>query len=148
MKRSGNPRRFLSAEEVGLVKMAIERMERTTSAEIKVVLLRHCWVDLRKKARRLFTAFHLDNTAERNCILIVLVVANRHFLIYGDEGIHRKVGQLFWDDMRSVMMQHFRNSELGVGLSLGIDRIGEQLAHHFPRRADDKDEVSNDIEYV
>ena len=147
-RRATNPRRFLTADEQSAVQSAVEACEKASSAELKVVLARHCWGDLRRKARRVFAQFHLDRTAERNCVLVLLVVTNRQFLIYGDEGIHRKVGQGFWDDVRDVMMQHFRHGDFGAGLCAGIERIGQKLADFFPRAADDIDEISNAIEYV
>jgi len=146
--RATHPRRFLTADEQSAVQSAIEACEKASSAELKVVLARHCWGDLRRKARRVFMRLHLDRTAERNCVLVLLVVTNRQFLIYGDDGIHRKVGQGFWDDIRDVMMQHFRNNDFGAGLCAGIERIGEKLATFFPHAADDSDEISNAIGYA
>ena len=147
-KRSTNPRNFLTEEERSAVRVAIEKSEKTTSAELKLVLVRHCWGDKRRKARKLFLKLNLDKTADRNCVLIMLVITNRQFLIYGDEGIHTKVGQNFWDDVRDRMTEHFRSGEFGVGLCAGIDRVGEKLAQYFPGKVGDKDELSNDIEYA
>lgn len=146
--RPGNPREFLTAEEQEAVRAAIERCEKGTSAELKVVLARHCWGDLRARAKKLFEGFGLDKTAERNCAMILLVVTNRQFLIYGDQGIHDKVGQGFWDDARDAMMERFREGAIGAGLCAGIERIGEKLAAHYPIQAGDRNEVSNDIAYA
>ena len=147
-KRSSNPRSFLTHDEALAVEAALEKAERATSAEIKVVFVRHSWGDLSRKARRIFTHLNLDKTTDRNGVLIILVVANRQFLIYGDIGIHRKVGRGFWGDVRDVMAQHFQNDAFGEGLCGGIARIGEKLATHFPWTSGDRNEIDNRIEYL
>lgn len=121
--------------------------ERKTSAEIKLVIARHCWGNIDAKAAKIFRTLGLDKTRERNCVLILFIVTNREFLIYGDQGIHEKVGQGFWDDIRDRMVAAFRKDEFADGISQGIRLIGEQLAQYFPRQRDDIDEISNEIVY-
>ncbi len=41
------------------------------------------------------------------CVLILGVTVNREFLLHGDEGIHAKVGQAFWDEVRNEMLSLF-----------------------------------------
>jgi uncharacterized membrane protein len=147
MARSTNPDRFFSEQERASIDAAIKQAEGRTSAEIKLVVARHCWTDLKTNAAALFRKLGLDKTAERNCVLILLILTNREFLIYGDQGIHEKVGQGFWDDVRDLMANHFRNDEFSQGLCEGVAMIGEKLARHFPRRPDDKNEISDEVVY-
>jgi uncharacterized membrane protein len=147
MVRSTNPREFLTAREVAAVNAAVNEAERKTSAEVKVVLARHCWGDIKAKARRIFRDLGLDRTAQRNCVLLLFVVANREFLIYGDEGIHTKVGADFWNDIRDEMAEAFRRDECGAGIAYGVQRIGAKLAQYFPWQRDDVDEISDEIVY-
>lgn len=147
MPRSTNPRKFLSEAEVAAVNSAIETAERYTSAEVKLVLARHCWGDLRAKACRVFRELGLQPTERRDCVLVLLITTNREFLIYGDQGIHEHVGQCFWDDIRDAMLEAFREDRFGDGISKGIRLIGEKLSSHFPHRRDDEDEISNEIVY-
>jgi uncharacterized membrane protein len=145
--RSSNPRKFLTTEETQLLDSAVKQAEKRTSGEIKVVLTRHCWTDIHAKAAQVFKRHGLDKTERRNCAMIMLVLANREFLIYGDEGIHENVGQGFWDDVRDAMLDKFKEGEFGEGLCIGVRRIGEKLAQFFPYQADDKDEISDDVAY-
>lgn len=147
MGRSTNPRRFLSEAETAAVHAAIREAEQCTSAEVKVVLARHCWGSLKHKARKLFRELGLERTRERNCVLLLLIVSNREFLIYGDEGIHAKVGQDFWEDVGRQMLDAFRREEFADGVCQGVRLIGEKLAQHFPHQKDDVDEISNEIVY-
>ncbi|MHC4207916.1 MAG: TPM domain-containing protein [Planctomycetota bacterium] len=147
MRRSSNPKEFLTQAESALVEAAIEQAETRTSAEIKLVIVRYCWDDIRYKAAKIFRKFGLDKTQQRACVLILLVVTNHEFLIYGDRGIHEKVGQDFWDDVRNMMAAQFKQNEFGQGLCRGINLIGEKLVAHFPSRLDDRNEISNEIDY-
>jgi len=147
MARSTNPRKFLSKAESAKINAAIKRAENNTSAEIKLVIARHCWGNMKTKASRIFRELGLDRTKERNCVLIVFVVTNREFLIYGDQGIHEKVGQEFWDEVRDKMAGAFREDSFGQGISDGVSLIGERLSRHFPYQRDDVDEISDEIVY-
>ena len=147
MGRSANPKKFLSAEESARVAKAIEEAERRTSAEIKLVIVRHSWGDIKVKAARAFRKMGLDRTELRNCVLIMLVTTNREFLVYGDQGIHEKVGQGFWDDVRSLMAEKFAAGEFAKGLAGAVKRAGEKLAEYFPNRADDRNEISDEVAY-
>jgi uncharacterized membrane protein len=145
MKRSLNPKTFLSAAESQELAVATAHAEDQTSAEIKVVLVRHCWADIHAKAARIFKKLNLDKTEQRNCAMVMLVLANREFLIYGDQGIHEKVGQKFWDDVRDSMLGKFKEDNFGEGLCEGVRRVGEKLAQFFPHQAGDKNEIPDDV---
>ena len=147
VKRAANPAKFLTSEESRQLAAAIEHAEKQTSGEIKVVLVRHCWTDIHAKAAAVFMKHNLHKTELRNCVLVMLVLTNREFIIHGDQGIHEKVGQEFWDDVRDVMRARFAEDKFGEGLSEGVRRIGEKLAQFFPRGADDKDEISDEIAF-
>lgn len=145
--RSGNPHRFLTPDETARIEAAVGDAERATSAQIKVVLTRHSWFGLDRKAEKVFAQLGLDRTAERNCVMILLVTANHQFLVYGDRGIHSKVGTTFWQDVRDVLQSHFRQNQFAEGLTAGVAEVGRQLADHFPRRGE-VTELHNRIEYV
>jgi uncharacterized membrane protein len=147
MARSTNPKKFLSEAESVKVNSAIKGAERKTSAEIKLVIARHCWGNITTKASKIFQKLGLDKTKKRNSVLILFIVTNREFLIYGDQGIHEKVGQGFWDDIRDKMAGAFEKDEFADGISQGMRLIGEKLAQYFPHQRDDIDEISNEIVY-
>ena len=145
IKRKHNPELFLNSDEAKQVESAIGESEKQTSAEIKLIILRHCWDKLEHKAESLFRKYGLHATQYRNAVLILLVTANREFLIYGDQGIHEKVGQNFWDDTRNRMTDFFQNDQFGSGLCEGIKSIGDKLAAYFPADKDNPNELSDEI---
>jgi uncharacterized membrane protein len=87
----------------------------------------------------------MENTEERNGVIIYVAVKSHQFAIYGDKGINEKVGHDFWDCTKDVMANHFKNGNFKQGLIDGILRAGEQLKTHFPYQSDDTNELSNEI---
>ncbi len=61
--------------------------------------------------------------------------------------IDEKVGQEFWDRVVAVVSDKFREGDFTEGLVRGIEEVGEQLATHFPHEADDKNELSDEIDF-
>ncbi|MHC4743465.1 MAG: TPM domain-containing protein [Planctomycetota bacterium] len=145
MGRLGNPEKFFSDTELLSINSAVNEAEKNTSAEVKVVVTRHCWGDLKEKAFKIFRKLDLHRTEQRNCVLVLLVVTNREFLIYGDEGIHQKVGQDFWGDVRDNMQQAFREDAFAEGMCEGLKLIGQKLCEYFPYQDGDVNEISDGI---
>lgn len=147
MNRSRDPAKYLSSDELECVKRAITKAEQRTTAEIKVVLSRYCWGDIRYKAADIFHKHHLHETKQHNAVLIVLVTTNREFLVYGDRGINQHVGADYWWDVRDHMLQHFRSDTISEGLCSGIAMVGEKLANYFPFCDADSNELSDEVAF-
>ena len=113
MTRSKQPEAFFTPDERAGIVAAIEKAEQATSAEIKLIVLGRSRGDIKHTAAQLFREHNLDKTQQQNAVLILLVISNREFLIYGDEGIHQKVGQSFWDDVKEGMQANFQKERTG-----------------------------------
>lgn len=135
---------MLNPEEIKKLETKIAAVESMTSAEFKIIICLHAWMGLKRKARKLFLKHGLDKTKERNAVLILLVEKDREFLIYGDEGIHSKVGEDFWLDVRDQMLAAIKEGGVAAGLSMGLHLLADILAEHFPS-TDEVDELSNEI---
>ena len=59
------------------------------------------WGDVRRAAERAFARLRIDRTREHNGVLIFVAPWRRRFAILGDEGIHRRVEDGFWDAIAS-----------------------------------------------
>ncbi len=138
---------ILTKEDEVLIKEAIAEAENQTSGEVKVHIEPYCKTDTMQRATQLFNQLELYRTAARNGVLIYVAFKDHKFAILGDEGIHAKVGQNFWDSTKELMAGHFKNGLLVEGLCEGIRMAGEQLKVHFPYQSDDKNELSDDISY-
>lgn len=123
---------LLRAVDGTRVQEAIRAAEQRTSGEIRVSVSRYFWGDVRTVAERAFARLGMTATRERNGILFFVVPARRRFVVLGDEGIHAKVGQAFWEAIAAAMSERFREGDFTGGLVRGIESVGEQLAAHFP----------------
>lgn len=125
---------------------AIAAAEKRTSGEIRVHVTRRVPKDLEERALRRFHRLGMTRTVERNGVLIYIAPRARIFRILGDTAIHEKCGAEFWKEVAAAMETHFRRGELTEGVVAGVERVGEVLARHFPRRADDRNELPNSID--
>jgi uncharacterized membrane protein len=127
------------------IEYAIAAAERVTSGELRVVIHREAVSDPVAAARAEFARLEMFKTRERNAVLILVAPESRTFAIFGDEAIHRKCGQAFWDEVTAAMASHFRESKFTDGVVHAIEHAGKLLARHFPRRPDDKNELPDNV---
>lgn len=125
---------------------AIEGAEQRTSGEIRVFISHRKCPEPVKAAQEQFDLLNMRATQERNGILFFIAPRSRNFAIIGDEGIHAKCGDTFWSELAALMSVAFREGQLTQGLAQSIERAGTLLAEHFPRQADDRNELPNKIE--
>ena len=136
---------FLTSEEEKEIVAAIGEAEKSTSGEIRVHIEKENTIAPIDRAVEVFHRLEMENTKERNGVIIYVAVKSKHFAIYGDKGIHDIVGDDFWDTTKDVMASHFKNGNFKQGLIDGIVKAGEQLKAHFPHHDDDTNELSNEI---
>ncbi|MBI5013997.1 MAG: TPM domain-containing protein [Deltaproteobacteria bacterium] len=145
MTRSKRPGAFLTDEEKARVASAIAAAEKETSGEIRVVISRKVRGGVLDAAKDAFRRLKMHETRERNAVLILVATVSRAFAILGDEGVHRHLGQEGWDHIRDGMAERFRQGDVAGGLVHAVSEVGTVLARHFPWRADDRDELPNDV---
>jgi putative membrane protein len=98
-------------------------------------------VDLKTKA--LFVETGLSQTRDRTGVLILVSLFERRVQILADEGIHSRVPDGFWDAEVKQIVQAIHDGRFIQGFSSVIQQIGEKLSENFPRKADDRNELSN-----
>lgn len=143
--RKLHPEKFFTEEEKSQLVQAIEKAEKLTSGEIRVHLADRSKGTPSNEAKSVFEKLKMTRTKERNGILFYLSLQDRQFVILGDEGIHQKVNDGFWQEIRDKVVQNFKDEKFIEGLILGIQECGEKLALYFPRKKEDKNELFNEI---
>jgi uncharacterized membrane protein len=130
------------------VKAAIAHAEDQTSGEIVVSVAPFFWGSVEKAARVAFVRLGVTQTRARNGVLFFIVPSRRSFAVLGDQGIHEKVGQAFWNDVAAHLTESFREGNYTEGLVRGIAEVGRQLAAHFPYDpSTDVNELSDDVDF-
>jgi len=130
--------------ESGIV-FAIQEAERKTSGEIRILVSKDKIEDPVLEAQKIFLREKMDRTAERNGVLIYIAPLSQKYAVIGDQGITEKVGNQFWSEVVDSMGGYFKQADFNQGVVEAIQKIGETLAMHFPRRGDDQNELSNTI---
>ena len=138
---------ILNREEDRRVVEAIKQAELNTSGEIKVHIENLCRGDVEKRSLVVFNKLKLNETQLHNGVLIYLAVRDHKFAILGDEGINKVVENNFWNDVKDLMLSHFREGRFADGLVQGIKRCGEKLKTYFPYQSDDVNEIPDEISY-
>jgi len=139
---------LMKTVDVVRIKAAVAAAERATSGEIRVSVAHFFWGGVRRAAERAFDRLGMTATKDRNGVLFFIVPARKKFVVLGDEGIHAKVGQEFWEALAGKMSEHFRKGEFTEGLVRAIGEAGRQLAAHFPYdAATDVNELADDIDF-
>jgi len=147
MEKTEAKKHFFSEEQEKAIIDAIVKAEDQTSGEIRVHVQSWAGPDPLDTAGTIFHAIGMNQTRLRNGVLIFLAVQDQQFSILGDEGIHEKVGQDFWDDVRNLMLEQFRKGDFQAGLTVGIQKVGEKLKAFFPCEPDDINELPDCISY-
>jgi uncharacterized membrane protein len=130
------------------IKTAIEAAEHRTSGEICVSVSRLFWGNIETAADKAFVRLGMTRTKERNGVLFFVVPSRRKFVVLGDRGIHERVGQEFWESVAAIISEKFREGDFTGGLLNGIEKVGEELATHFPYDpTTDKNELSDDVDF-
>lgn len=127
------------------VRQAVHEAELLTSGEIRVFIEDECKDDVLDRASFVFAELEMQNTEQRNGVLIYLAVQDHKFAIIGDAGIHAKVGGQFWNQVKDRMLEHFKGGQLLDGILYGVREAGIRLQEYFPRQHDDSNELPNDL---
>ncbi len=141
-------RKLLAIIDDERIKAAIAAAEKQTSGEMRVSVARFFYGSVRHAAEKAFDRMKMRDTRDRNGILFFVVPSRHRFVVVGDEGIHQKVGQEFWDKLVAAMAGDFKAGKFNEGLIRGIEKCGRLLASHFPYQgARDVNELPDDIDF-
>lgn len=140
-------KRVFSKEQEQILLEAIRKAELQTSGEIRVHIDSASIDEPLVRAKQMFAKLKMHQTELRNGILFYINFKERKFAVWGDEGIHQKVPDNFWDEISATAIEHFKKDEIIIGLVKCITMCGDQLKQYFPISDNDKNELKNDISY-
>ncbi|MGN6641843.1 MAG: TPM domain-containing protein [Verrucomicrobiota bacterium] len=139
--------KFMKQLQLEAISVAIRAAELRTSGEIRVFVSRKRVDAPVTAAQAEFVRMGMSQTREKNAVLIFVAPAAQSFAVIGDTGVHAKCGDAFWLELADAMTKHFQKSEFTEGILQGVHKAGELLAKHFPRRSDDRNELSDQVEH-
>ena len=87
----------------------------------------------------------MHETQLRNGVLIFLRLKTKEIAILGDIGIHKFVGNEFWEAVKEDMIAKIKTSNITQGIIAGVELAGKQLSIHYPPSHENPNELSDEI---
>ena len=138
---------LLDAEENRLIVKAIRQAEKRTSGEVRVYVESRCrFMDAIDRAAELFFSLQMEKTDDRNAVLVYIALKDHQLAVFADEGIYKKTGADYWNNVVKEMLSTFNKQDYAKGIAECVIQIGEALTTHFPYDNDtDKNELPDQI---
>jgi uncharacterized membrane protein len=134
-----HPKAFSKHLQHDAIVAAIRDTQHKTTGEVRVCISPRHVADPVAAAQAEFLRLGMNQSPARNGVLIFVAPRAHKFAVIGDEAVHAKCGDVFWRELADAMSGYFRKSEFTPGIVHGIQKAGELLAEHFPRkRKEDK----------
>ncbi len=100
---------------------------------------------VRRRAVSIFKAAAENRTAGRTGVLIYLSMAERRAEIVADEAILKVTDDHTWGEAMTALIAEVREGRPADGICAAIERVGVVLSEHFPRSADDTNEIPDKL---
>jgi uncharacterized membrane protein len=126
---------------------AVRQAELKTSGEIRVFISHKNVEDAVAAGQADFVRMGMTKTRYRNGVLIFVAPKAHKFAVIGDEAVHQKCGDVFWQALAAEMSGFFKRSEFTQGILHGVAKAGELLAAHFPPQPGDQNELPDQVEH-
>lgn len=126
---------------------AIQTAEDHSTGEIRIHIDSNTEGNNAEMAFEVFKTLCKDKTAEKNAVLFHVNFEQHYLTIIGDEGIHQKVHQYFWDGLHDEITAAFAKGEYFKGLQDAVLKTGQELKNHFPVTGENYNELPNEITF-
>jgi putative membrane protein len=88
---------------------------------------------------------NINDTVDHTGILIFISLYERKVRVVADKGINAKVDQSVWQEIVDIIIRGIHNRQQASAIASAVDRCGDILSSHFPIKADDRNELSNEV---
>lgn len=99
--------------------------------------------EVREKAVVSFIEQGLHETRDRTGILILISLFEHRVQVLADSGIDAKVPSRTWDEIVAMIVAGLKSGQTAAAVCEAVERCGDLLEEHFPRKTDDSDELPN-----
>lgn len=101
--------------------------------------------DVHERCLAAFTEHGLHYTKANTGVLILASLFERRVQVLADRGIHEKVPEGTWDEVVRIITAGLKSGDACAAFCNAIQRCGDILATHFPRQADDRQELDDKL---
>lgn len=99
--------------------------------------------EVREKALVSFVEQGLHETRDKTGILILISLFEHRVQVLADSGINAKVPEHTWDEIVTTIISGLKAGDACNATCQAVERCGELLEEHFPKKHDDTDELPN-----
>ena len=138
---------FLTDQQMASLVEAIQTAEDHSTGEIRIHIDSNTEGNNAQIAFEVFKRLCKNKTVARNAVLFHVNFEQQYLTIIGDEGIHEKVHQNFWDQMHDRITQEFKKGNFHDGLKNAVLETGLELKKYFPISGENPNELSNEITF-
>lgn len=139
--------KYLTDRELASLVDAIQIAENMTSGEIRVHIDANTDKDNAKTAWEVFKFLNMHQTKERNAVLFHVNFEKKYLTIIGDEGIHAKVNQHFWNILHDEITSKFALGQYFQAIYDGIIATGKELKTYYPTQEHNTNQLSDEITF-
>ena len=138
---------FLTEHQMASLVEAIQTAEDHSTGEIRIHIDSNTEGNNAQIAFEVFKRLCKNKTVAKNAVLFHVNFEQQYLTIIGDEGIHEKVHQNFWDKMHDRITQEFMKGNFHDGLKNAVLETGLELKKYFPISGENPNELSNEITF-
>ena len=138
---------FLTDYQMASLVEAIQTAENQSSGEIRIHIDSTTEGNNAEIAFEVFKRLCKDKTVAKNGVLFHVNFEQQYLTIIGDEGIHQKVHQSFWNLMHDRITKDFSAGRFHDGLKNAVLQTGQELKKYFPIVGENPNELSNEITF-
>lgn len=159
--------KFLNATEIKAINTAIKKAELSTAGEIKVLVVEKSsnfsslgsipivgkmgkiqgmiHEKVQERANGEFFGLGMDHTRDHTGVLIMISLKERRVEVRAGEEINKKVAKNTWESVMEIIVGSIKSGTPEEGICQAVEKAGNILAEHFPRKEDDTNEISDEI---
>ena len=87
----------------------------------------------------------MQNTAQRNAVLILVCTTDHKAAILGDKGINSNIENNFWDNTLSELITYCSKDLITEGICKAIEKVGNLIKQKYPYQENNINELDNEI---
>ncbi len=142
----GKKKEYFTADQQKQIVDAIKAAEKNTSGEVRIFVESKCkYVNAVDRAQEIFFNLKMEETRDRNAVLLYLAMDDHQIAIFADEGIYKRLGDSYWKAEVKKIISSFRKDDHTSGICAIINDIGLALQDQFPYESTDKNELPDEI---
>ena len=142
--------KYLTQEDLNKIKDEVAKVELSTSGEIRLSFRekRRLWEKLYKPhelAVKDFEKLGMALTKDKTGIMIFIIFGERYYDILADEGLYEKIPDETWNGLEAKLKKEFLQGSYLNGILHIVEQMGRVLSKEFPRKADDVNELPDEV---